>query len=62
MGSKKHIAADSLFTVVTLIVSTMTGAQTTRLKQQEKLGCKPGENRYIVNELGVGYRMLDAQE
>ena len=26
---------------------------------RKKLGCKPGENRYIVNELGVGYRMLD---
>lgn len=29
---------------------------------RKKLGCKPGENRYIVNELGVGYRMLDAQD
>ena len=29
---------------------------------RKKLGCKPGENRYIVNELGVGYRMLDSQE
>ena len=29
---------------------------------QKKLGCKPGENRYIVNDLGVGYRMLDPQE
>ncbi len=29
---------------------------------RKKLGCKPGENRYIVNELGVGYRMLDAAE
>ena len=29
---------------------------------RKKLGCKPGENRYIVNELGVGYRMLDARE
>ena len=29
---------------------------------RKKLGCRPGENRYIVNELGVGYRMLDAQE
>ena len=25
---------------------------------RKKLGIKPGENRYIVNELGVGYRML----
>ena len=29
---------------------------------RKKLGCKPGENRYIVNELGVGYRMQDTQE
>lgn len=29
---------------------------------RKKLGCKPGENRYIVNELGVGYRMLGTQE
>lgn len=26
---------------------------------RKKLGSKPGENRYIINELGVGYRMLD---
>lgn len=29
---------------------------------RKKLGCRPGENRYIINELGVGYRMSDAQE
>ena len=29
---------------------------------RKKLGCSPGENRYVVNELGVGYRMLDQQE
>jgi len=29
---------------------------------RKKLGCKPGENRYIINELGVGYRMANAQE
>ena len=29
---------------------------------RKKLGCKPGENRYIVNELGVGYRMVDLQD
>lgn len=29
---------------------------------RKKLGCNPGENRYIVNELGVGYRMLDPLE
>ena len=28
---------------------------------RKKLGSKPGENRYIINELGVGYRMLDEQ-
>ena len=29
---------------------------------RKKLGCRPGENRYIINELGVGYRMADIQE
>jgi len=29
---------------------------------RKKLGCHPGENKYIINELGVGYRMPDAQE
>ena len=28
---------------------------------RKKLGIKPGDNRYIINELGVGYRMLPAQ-
>lgn len=27
---------------------------------RKKLGCKPGDNRYIINELGVGYRIQDA--
>ena len=26
---------------------------------RKKLGCAPGDSRYVVNELGVGYRMLD---
>lgn len=26
---------------------------------RKKLGCPPGCNRYVVNELGVGYRMQD---
>ena len=26
---------------------------------RRKLGCRPGDNRYFINELGVGYRMLD---
>jgi len=26
---------------------------------RKKLGSRPGDNRYIINELGVGYRMLD---
>jgi len=29
---------------------------------RKKLGCQPGENQYIINELGVGYRMQDTQE
>ncbi len=26
---------------------------------RKKLGCHPGDNRYVTNELGVGYRILD---
>lgn len=26
---------------------------------RKKLGCRPGDSRYVINELGVGYRMLD---
>ncbi|MBQ8862088.1 MAG: response regulator transcription factor [Clostridia bacterium] len=29
---------------------------------RKKIGCKPGENKYIVNELGVGYRMVEKSE
>ena len=29
---------------------------------RKKLGCRPGDNRYFVNELGVGYRMLSEEE
>ena len=28
---------------------------------RKKLGVKPGENTYIYNELGVGYRMNDGE-
>ncbi len=28
---------------------------------RKKLGCTPGDNRYIRNELGVGYRIQDPQ-
>ena len=27
---------------------------------RKKLGCRPGDSRYITNELGVGYRMEDS--
>lgn len=26
---------------------------------RKKLGSRPGDNRYIINELGVGYRMSE---
>lgn len=29
---------------------------------RKKIGVLPGENRYVINELGVGYRMLDGME
>ena len=29
---------------------------------RKKFGVQPGESRYVINELGVGYRMLDGEE
>ena len=29
---------------------------------RKKLGVRPGENRYIINELGVGYRMCNEED
>ena len=29
---------------------------------RKKMGVLPGENRYVVNELGVGYRMMNTQD
>ena len=29
---------------------------------RKKMGVTPGEKRYIINELGVGYRMLEDDE
>ena len=29
---------------------------------RKKMGILPGENRYVINELGGGYRMLNAQD
>ena len=29
---------------------------------RRKLGIRPGDNRYIVNELGVGYRLQQNDE
>ena len=28
---------------------------------RKKFGSRPGKNRYILNELGVGYRMIDGE-
>ena len=51
-------------TIISAIWGTMDDGSIKKLQVnmaniRKKLGCKPGENRYIVNELGVGYRMLD---
>ena len=51
-------------TIISAIWGTMDDGSVKKLQVnmaniRKKLGCKPGENRYIVNELGVGYRMLD---
>ena len=55
------------FAIISAIWGTMDDGSVKKLQVnmaniRKKLGCKPGENRYIINELGVGYRMLDPQE
>ena len=52
--------------IIRSVWGTMDGGSVKKLQVnmaniRKKLGCKPGENRYIINELGVGYRMLDPQ-
>ena len=54
-------------TIINTIWGTMDEGSIKKLQVnmaniRKKLGCKPGENRYIINELGVGYRMLDPEE
>ena len=53
--------------VVSAIWGSMDGGSVKKLQVnmaniRKKLGCCPGENKYIINELGGGYRMLDDQE
>ena len=50
--------------IIRAIWGTIDSGSTKRLQVnmaniRKKLGCAPGDNRYFVNELGVGYRMLD---
>ena len=46
----------------TMDAGSVKKLQVNKTNIRKKLGCKPGENRYIVNELGVGYRMPDTRE
>ena len=51
-------------TIITNIWGHMDEGSTKKLQVnmaniRKKLGCIPGDNRYIVNELGVGYRMQE---
>ena len=53
--------------IVNAIWGTMDNGSVKKLQVnmaniRKKLGVQPGENRYIINELGVGYRMPDARE
>ena len=54
-------------TIIGAIWGTMDNGSVKKLQVnmaniRKKLGCHPGENRYIINELGVGYRMPDVRE
>lgn len=43
-------------------LSSIKKLQVNMANIRKKLGICPGDNRYIINELGVGYRMQDANE
>lgn len=43
-------------------MSSVKKLQVNMANIRKKLGIRPGENRYIINELGVGYRMQDENE
>ena len=53
--------------IIQAVWGTMDDGSTKKLRVnmaniRRKLGCRPGDNRFFVNELGVGYRMLDAEK
>ena len=43
-------------------MSSIKKLQVNMANIRKKLGIRPGENRYIINELGVGYRMQEESE
>ena len=43
-------------------LSSVKKLQVNMANIRKKLGIRPGENRYIINELGVGYRMQEENE
>ena len=53
--------------IIRVIWGTMDSGSVKKLQVnmaniRKKLGCHPGDNKYIINELGVGYRMPDNEE
>ena len=43
-------------------MSSVKKLQVNMANIRKKMGIRPGENRYIINELGVGYRMQEENE
>ena len=43
-------------------LSSIKKLQVNMANIRKKLGIRPGDNRYIINELGVGYRMQEENE
>ena len=43
-------------------LSSIKKLQVNMANIRKKLGIRPGDNRYIINELGVGYRMQEESE
>ena len=49
----------ALLVVILTGVGIVKKLQVNMANIRKKLGSRPGSNPYILNELGVGYRMID---
>jgi len=66
LWKQRHLEPRSCWFVSVQFFAAIGTAKKTKVVNmkniRKKMGVTPGEKRYIVNELGVGYRMLAEDE